>query len=817
MTDNLQLLINALFKSQGKTTFPHCDHREGDNLLVEWIVAHNPHITAEKARLITSMYRDSWGISPEGHSENNAFFPLVHFVKDKAVFNEGRVKVKLEELLRWRQMSNCIGEDLMMASWLAYHFRWTDQKITSMTCFTPCPAFDSDLEYLYKKGLSDLHHHLKASTDVFTLSWICLMNHVSHRYKAFGKMTKDVPQLYKSFLEAAQIRTVLYEYAHNLQEEALDKETMDFDELLLETNVRQLQFKLNILREERKCGNGQYILDYALPQEIGTSDHCKVFYGEYALLFTILRLIFRGSIHHRRLTDLLFRYIQTKIKIRSCLVQVNEQVGFSNFSDYERRKELFLEGYPEYEKLLSLLPVSEAKRHHHLTTLETRIAPKSDYQKMCSTFSTFFHSWRKDTAQHIPDTGITVHFIKQNDSKWRMNHARHHLLRQILRSQAINLMTLRRQSFKTYYTLVGIDAANTELDCRPEVFAQTYRYIRKHALDMMLSSMHNRHGHQSLHYTYHAGEDFYDIVDGLRAIDEAIYFLGMENGDRLGHCIALGISAKLYYKENNHNIIIKKQYLLDNIAWLIYQAKRYAINLSSALETRLTLTYDALIDELYGRSAPMETYRMSMLLRGDNPYSTTTLQVDIIDDMLSDWNSCAFGYDQQLKRLRQNDEVRQLYYDYHFNERVRKKGDEMACLKTDKDYVCVVSMIQECMMREIRHKNIIIECCPSSNLKIGPASRYEQQPIFRFCPIGNERDRMPVTVNTDDLGIFQTSIDNDYSLLAISALKIKDEDGNQKYSKREVIQWLDEIRENGFKYSFVPQDNRNRSLYNSNF
>ena len=62
---------------------------------------------------------------------------------------------------------------------------------------------------------------------------------------------------------------------------------------------------------------------------------------------------------------------------------------------------------------------------------------------------------------------------------------------------------------------------------------------------------------------------------------------------------------------------------------------------------------------------------------------------------------------------------------------------------------------------------------------------------------------MPVTVNTDDLGIFQTSIDNDYSLLAISALKIKDEDGNQKYSKREVVQWLDEIRENGFKYSFV--------------
>lgn len=803
MTDNLYLLIDALFKAQGRITFPDCDLREGENLLVEWIVDHNPHITAEKARLVTSMYRDSWGISPECHSDTNVFYPLVHFVKDKAVFNDGKVKVKLGELLRWRQLASSIGEDLMMASWLAYHFRWTDRNISSMICFTPCPVYDSDLEYLYKKGLSDLHHHLKASTDVLTLSWICLMNHVSHRYKAFGKVSKDVPQLYKCFLEAAQIRTVLFEFARHSHEDVLNMENMEFDDLLLESKVRQLQYQLNILREERSCGNGPYILDYAMPQEIDASDHCKVFYGEYAILFSVLRLIFRGSTHHRLLTKLLFRYIQAKIKIRSCLVQVNEHVGFSNFSDYERRKELFLEGYPEYERLLFRLPVAEAKNHHHLTNLETRIAPKSDYQKMGRTVSTLVHSWHKDTTLYIPNIGITVHFIKQNDSKWRINHARHHQLRQMLRTQAVNLMTLRRHSFTTYYSLVGIDAANTELDCRPEVFAQTYRYIRKHSFDMMLSSIHDRHGHQSLRYTYHVGEDFYDIVDGLRAIDEAISFLGMENGDRLGHCIALGMSAKLYYEEYNHNIIIKKQYLLDNIAWLIHQAKRYDIKLSSALESRLTQTYDTLIDGLYGRSVSMATYRMSMMLRGDNPYSTFTKQIDVIDDMLSDWNSCAFDSDHQLQRLRQNKEVRQLYYDYHFNERVRKKGDEMASLKTDKDYECVVSKIQECMMREIRQKNIIIECCPSSNLKIGPASRYEQQPIFRFCPIGDARDKMPVTVNTDDLGIFQTSIDNDYSLLAVSALKTKDEDGNRKYSKTEVIQWLDEIRENGFKYSFI--------------
>lgn len=790
MSDNLSLLIQALFLSAQRLTTGN--HMSNDCAITEWIRNHHPNVTAEKAHLILSMYRDCWIYSPEGEGKSNIFYPLVHYVQDKAVFKDSNIKVKLKELLRWRQLSCAIGEELLMLTWYAYHFRWTYQEFTTLKYATPCTIDDSDLEYIYQKGLIDLHHHLKASTDVFTLSWICLMNHVTHHYRAFEKMGTDVPLLYKACLEAAQIRARLFEFNQSHQSELLTQNNTKLDDWEMEKSLKSLQLDLNILRKKGSAGTNQPCLDYALPHSIEAKDVSRVYDGEYNLLYTVLRDIFRGTVHQECLTLLLFRYLQIKLSFRKYLVQVNERVGFSNFSDYERRKELFLEGYPEYQQLLSILPVVEGKQLHYLKHLETRIAPKADYGKMNQTLKQLACSWSRVVQNDSLTTGIVVHFIKQEEC-FEPNHCRHHKLRKTLRRQAIALMALHRNSEMVKSLLVGIDAANTELDCRPEVFAQLYRYIRKKA----------NYQFKTLHYTYHVGEDFYDIVDGLRAIDEAIQFLDMQSGDRLGHCIALGIDPKLYYKEYNHNVIVKKQYLLDNIVWMLHAVKRCSIAVSSHLEMDMKEKYGDLVVELFGRHIPIELYWRAMLLRGDNPYAVSPPQQQcVIDSLLADWNSCALSMDNNLSRLRQNTGILQIYLDYHFNENVRIKGDKMACLKINKEYEELIGQIQLHMMQEICSRNIIIECCPSSNLKIGIANLYEQQPIFRFCPIDDSRKRLPVTVNTDDLGIFQTSIDNEYSLLALSAIKMKDSSERPRYSKQEVIQWIDSLRENGFKYKF---------------
>ena len=73
----------------------------------------------------------------------------------------------------------------------------------------------------------------------------------------------------------------------------------------------------------------------------------------------------------------------------------------------------------------------------------------------------------------------------------------------------------------------------------------------------------------------------------------------------------------------------------------------------------------------------------------------------------------------------------------------------------------VVSALQQQLQRKIANAGIAIECNPSSNLKIGPFDSYTQHPIFAF-----RRNDLKASINTDDKGIFSTSLYNEYSLIA---------------------------------------------------
>lgn len=65
-------------------------------------------------------------------------------------------------------------------------------------------------------------------------------------------------------------------------------------------------------------------------------------------------------------------------------------------------------------------------------------------------------------------------------------------------------------------------------------------------------------------------QEWKDVADGLRAIDEAILFLNMGNGDRLGHATVLGIDIEDWYQKKNNEVWLSYQEYLDNIACLIY-------------------------------------------------------------------------------------------------------------------------------------------------------------------------------------------------------------------------------------------------------
>ena len=100
-------------------------------------------------------------------------------------------------------------------------------------------------------------------------------------------------------------------------------------------------------------------------------------------------------------------------------------------------------------------------------------------------------------------------------------------------------------------------------------------------------------------------------------------------------------------------------------------------------------------------------------------------------------------------------------------------------------------------------KGIAIECNPSSNQLIAIYGDYDKHPIFRFNSYGlpllceDERQQLRVSVNTDDQGIFDTSLENEYALLYSTLQEIKDADGKQLIDNDRIRGYLNHLREMG--------------------
>ena len=121
-----------------------------------------------------------------------------------------------------------------------------------------------------------------------------------------------------------------------------------------------------------------------------------------------------------------------------------------------------------------------------------------------------------------------------------------------------------------------------------------------------------------------------------------------------------------------------------------------------------------------------------------------------------------------------------------------------------------IKKVRKAMQKEIARLGIGIETNPSSNYLIGNFRRYDKHPIVQWYNAGLTYDKeelddcpqLQVSVNTDDQGVFSTSLENEYAYLAIALEKCKDESGNCKYPRSFVLEWLDSVRKMGISQSF---------------
>lgn len=98
--------------------------------------------------------------------------------------------------------------------------------------------------------------------------------------------------------------------------------------------------------------------------------------------------------------------------------------------------------------------------------------------------------------------------------------------------------------------------------------------------------------------------------------------------------------------------------------------------------------------------------------------------------------------------------------------------------------------------KKIEQLHIAIECNPSSNFKIGEFNRYDEHPIIKFNNHGlsspHPHHAISVSINTDDAGIFSTSLEREYSLMVLALEKHEDEE--HPNTRREIMEWLERVR-----------------------
>lgn len=741
------------------------------------------------------------------------------------------------QLLAWQNVYQKLGQDLFTTAFLAYEDVRCGYPVRTEFAWDAILKTDNGrLNAMLRQGIAENHCHLGGTTQNFPLSWACLMNY-PHTIRLAAKELRQN-------LQASYSRGItgnVWSWEERLQWASylrieLFKRLENEPELTLSMNMERQCFypMLHIKRELRylrSCYAAQvpqkdgpaFILDYALRSADCKNGllkkHNRLLSGERSFLYRCFRACFDGSFSEDT-QNWFYMYLLIKENFRAELVQVNRQAGFMNFKDYQDRKDRIYDAIVGYCAEAVRLSVNANQHSQHIVSFEARIAPKSSATEM-------YRQIRGYEKQIKDNEGIAedfrhlyvYHFIKNPDrSRGRfLDQPRNKVTRSTSRQNAKALKYALQHSQYFCSNVWGIDAANIEIDCRPETFATDFRYLKDTKPFQRWSGFLDLSTRPHVHTTYHVGEDFRDIADGLRAIDEAVKFLHLDRGDRLGHALALGVEPELHYRFKNRRVVLPKQDILDNVVWLLYRSRELDVSINPQLRSSLQTMADSYLSELYGdfqqadlRDIRPYEYYCSMQLRGDAPELYCALPYEGPKPLL--YNS----YDrykedprEELRTYRSSAAISSLCQRYHYDGNVRKKGREVAEFPVTGDYIELVRSVQDGLARELMEKGIMIECNPTSNYLIGTFQRYDAHPIFRFnnaglCRIDGTIEtsaQLSVSINTDDLGVFDTSLSNEYAVLAAS-LERCTVDNERKYSSDSIYDYLDRIRKMGIEQSF---------------
>ncbi len=832
-----RMAYRELFQAQAETTLGGYSSNEQDNIF-QYYHQRYERFTSEK-------------YAPP-------FYLLVDYAND--VLEEGKdgPSCRYEKVLNWRDAFLLMGQDIFTTAWLANLPKGSRAPLRFSWPAT-IPVNNRILDSI-TDGVAENHLHFYAGASTFSLTWCCMMNHPDTFLKNGQGLEKllcmhqsrsaqgNLWSVRRRLIYVAYIRALLFaelkgDVGHIMQPFRVfhcgyRTDGMEYSFVGRYAQALRILYGLKFPQPD---GRLPVCMDYAFSGELSgeLEEHSRLMASERRFLY----LCFKRCFERTFTIDeqwLFYIYLLIKLQIRSEFIQANRQTGFHNFREYDQRKYLLWKDFPEYWNEDYRQALNASFQEEKLSSFEGRLTPKTvasktirtvhsiDRAKLYYDTKNFSKRWRiiqwRPSFSMVNQVGdapyyFAMHFPKAKDKPLLNQNTkplcRHADLRDKVRLESIQLAIALSNCDYLCERIRGIDACSNEIGCRPEVFATAFRFLRSFPVAYYRRS-YSAQKVPRISATYHVGEDFLDIADGLRAMDEAIHFLGLRRGDRFGHALALGVDPELHYERKHHQIILNKQDLLDNLIWLIHRSVALNVEMPTyKLKEHLCSLANQLFGEIYSpylsknTTYTLEDYYQSMQLRGDVPSDYifgVRIPSPITDpfDLFGE-NDSSLLY-ARLQYYRKQKKLAELYCCYHYCFSAKKAGEALTTMEITPEYIELISRMQEAMRRFINSYGISIECNPSSNVLIGTFERYEKHPILTF---NNEKLNYPrqgvqmhVSINSDDPGVFDTTLRFEYALLARALGEMTTASGERQHSDREIESYLRNIARMGREQSF---------------
>lgn len=789
--------------------------------LVRW---RERSFTTTEATIMTQSIEDEHkGVWPLIHRPFDVLAQLMFSNPNKKLLtmDHDEPKVDFDSLFRWDDITLYLSEDLLVLPFVALHD--LDHRKPKRELFLWDDILRHNNHHLNEEldnGLTDLHAHLNASTDIFLLNWVGLMNHlaqkdnfeklnISQDIDLVTMLTGEKCNVRQLCMAAAYLRYVFYQLWMQPSKLLQTNQPTNIKRVLrwlkcdaaalcamsdLQSQISASRF-FALKTADKRC------LDYCIVETKEVKDNKNnpniIYQGERRLFYEFFYHYYAKDPVSQWMAPYFYLYILIRNRIRREFVQINSLKGFENFEKYQNSKDLlFAETSLPY---LNLEKIAVQTSLHKEDYIEARISPKhlnevlgKNYKDGLFTSHSAFASKQAVLPSPQDHCGIVAHFIKPSKAKAekaiKKTTSRFEKERAQIHQQIDDLVNTYQKQLnrlhsdtplsKNHPLFVGIDAAGSELFCRPEVYGHAFRYAKAKGLNGR---------------TYHVGEDFFDLTDGLRAIDEAILFLDLGEGNRIGHALALGTDAESYYKNRHYTSKLSRQALLDDCVWTYMRAHDLNVSMSSNLQTDLIETALQMYNTI-GYQTPwnIQHYWHSMLLRGNEPHFTLCPSRSK-SVFASDWDRTDCVHDKRLEVTQNDKEAEKMYWEYHFSQKVKREGLKVETQIWDKEIAEVVKNLQTQLQWVVSRLQICVECCPTSNRKIGFMENYENHPLItKFYPIKYEGayPLLHTTINTDDRGVFNTSLYKEYSLIALALKKQYDDNHHPKYTHLQINNYI---------------------------